>query len=251
MTKETTQVINAFWTGGMDSTYNLVQRLMTTSAQVQPHYIVRHENSTGIEIDTMITIRRALFSKYPEFRSRLLPTVYTNEDNIAGFEDIDIEVEELRKEVKINEQYQILAHYCREKEIDQIDLAYELDVDTQAEDVLIEAYFGTSTAFKSFTNPLKKVTKKDCYKLAKENGWADILLMTSFCRRPRFKVEACGVCGTCSDAVKNGMGFRLPLVPRIKANLLMPFRNYWRKNSAKKKESKLFKLIKVRFEGKL
>jgi len=251
MKNETNKVINAFWTGGMDSTFNLVQRLMTTSAQVRPHYIVRHENSTGIEIDTMITIRRALFLKYPEFRSRLLPTVYTNEDTIPRFSEVDLDVEELRKEIKINEQYQILAHYCRAEKIDQIDLAYELDEDTLPDDVLIERYFGNSLAFKSFTNPLQTVTKRDCYKLAKENGWADILLMTSFCRRPRFKVQPCGVCGTCSDTVRNGMGFRLPLIPRIKANLLMPVRNYWRNSSAKQKQSRFFKFIKRKYEGKL
>ena len=38
----------------MDSTFNLIQRLLTTTVPVQPHYIVRHEDSTGIEIDTMM-----------------------------------------------------------------------------------------------------------------------------------------------------------------------------------------------------
>ncbi len=244
-------MINAFWTGGMDSTFNLIQRLMTTSVPVRPHYIVRHEESTGIEIDTMIDIRRALLSKYPEFRPRLLPTVYTNEDSIPRSEAVDTEIEELRKQVTIKEQYQILAYYCREFKIDQIDLAYELDEDTLPDEILVANFFGNSAVFKNITNPLEKVTKKDCYQIAKDGGWADLLLMTSFCRRPRKKITPCGVCGTCSDAVRNGMGFRLPLIPRIKANLLMPFRNYYRKHAYTKKDSRLFKLAKRKFESKL
>jgi len=251
MMKETKQVINVFWTGGMDSTFNLVRQLMTTSDQVRPHYIVRHENSTGIEIDTMISIRRALLVKYPDFRSRLLPTVYTNEDLIPRFKEIDLEIEELRKEIKINEQYQILAHYCREFNIEQVDLVYELFLDETPEDILLADYFGKSMAFRSFRNPIKNMTKKDCYREAKENGWSEFLLMTSFCRRPKVNIKPCGVCGPCTDAVKNGMGFRLPVIPRIKANLFLPFRSYWRKNAAGNKDSRLFRLIRRKYEGKL
>lgn len=235
----------------MDSTFNLIQQLMTTSAQVRPHYIVRHENSTGTEIDTMNNISRALFSKHPEFRSRLLPTIYTNEDNIVRFKEIDLEIEELRKEIKINEQYQILAHYCMEFKIEQVDLVYELFVDESPEDILLGDFFGKTLAFKSFRNPLKNKTKKECYLEAKKHGWSEFLLMTSFCRRPRKNNKVCGACGPCTDAVKNGMGFRLPLIPRIKANLLLPFRNYWRRSSAEKKDSRFFKLIRRKYEGKL
>jgi hypothetical protein len=251
MMNENTQVINAFWTGGMDSTFNLIQRLLTTTVPVQPHYIVRHEDSTGIEIDTMITIRRAVVAKFPELRSRFLPTIYTNEDTIPRSREVDKEIEALKKQVKINEQYQILAHYCREFKIEQIDLSYELDVDTAPDEILIADFFGKPGAFKSFINPLETVTKRDCYKIAKDGGWSDLILLTSFCRRPRKKITPCGVCGTCSDTVRNGMGFRLPVIPRIKANMLMPFRNYWRKNKSKQKQNRYFKLIQRRFEGKL
>jgi len=248
---ENTNVINAFWTGGMDSTFNLIQRLLTTSVPVQPHYIVRHEDSTGIEIDTMITIRRAVVAKFPELRSRFLPTIYTNEDTFSRSKELDAKIEELRKQVKINEQYQILAHYCREFKIDRVDLSYELDDDTVPGEIVVADYFGKSEAFRSFFNPLETVTKRDCYRIAKEGGWSDLLLLTSFCRRPRKKIRPCGVCGTCSDAVRNGMGFRLPVIPRIKANLLMPFRNYWRKNKGKQKQNRYFKLIQQKFEGRL
>ena len=97
MIDNTTEKIKIFWTGGLDSTFRLVQLLFTTKHIVEPHYIVRHEDSTGIEIDTMIQIRRALTRKYPEVRSRFLPTVYVNEAYIPEFEDVKEEIEELKK----------------------------------------------------------------------------------------------------------------------------------------------------------
>ena len=121
--KETANKINIFWTGGLDSTFRLIQLLTTTTGLVQPHYIVRHEDSTGIEINTMIQIRRTLVRQYPEVRSRFLPTIYTNEDLIPGFKDIDEQIEELKKAGKVAEQYQIMSNYCREFNINKIEVA--------------------------------------------------------------------------------------------------------------------------------
>ena len=87
-TRKKEKVNHVFWTGGLDSSFRVINLLMTTKDPIQPHYIVRHEESTGNEIDAMNNIRRAASKKNPEFRSRLLPTIYTNEDSIQKvFED--------------------------------------------------------------------------------------------------------------------------------------------------------------------
>ena len=43
-----------FWTGGWDSTFRLLQLLLEENKIVQTHYVIRSEQSTGQEIDTMI-----------------------------------------------------------------------------------------------------------------------------------------------------------------------------------------------------
>lgn len=245
------KTIDIFWTGGMDSTFRVIQLLVETSSKVRPHYIVRHEHSTGIEIDTMIGIRREIVRKFPEVRSRFLPTKYTNEGCIRVFEEIDDEIEELRKTVRVHEQYQILAHYCREFNINQIDLCYEGSLNPIFQgDKKVSFYFGNSLAFQSFNRVLGKMSKRACYDYAKEKGWDDILLMTTFCRRPRKRITPCGQCGPCIDVASRGMGFRLPLKSRIKANIIFPLRKFYRRNYLNH-DKWLFKLIKKKFENKL
>ena len=56
---------NVFWTGGLDSTAHLLHLLIMNSELVQPHYIIRSEESTGNEIDTMNKIRRTVLQLYP------------------------------------------------------------------------------------------------------------------------------------------------------------------------------------------
>lgn len=249
---EKNNIINVFWTGGMDSTFNLIQKLLTTSSLIHPHYIVRHEDSTGNEINTMINIRRAIIKKFPDVRSRFLPTTYTNEDYIPKFEEIDSEIAELRKKVRVHEQYQIMAHYCKANNIDKIDVSYEMQADDSNSDGMsIAQYIGNTEAFKSFVNPLKEVTKKECYYLAKDNNWNDLLDLTSFCRRPRRKkIHPCGSCGPCIDVVKEGLGFRLPFSSRTKAKIQIPFRKFWRRNFLKHDKG-VFKIIKRYLIGRL
>ncbi len=111
-------------------------------------------------------------------------------------------------------------------------------------------HFKNSTAFNSFRFPIIELTKQDFFHVAETNGWDDILLMTSFCRRPVINVKPCGVCGPCNDAVKSGIGFRFPFRSKMKSRILIPFRRYYRKNYDKQDKTLFFKFIKNHFESK-
>jgi hypothetical protein len=244
--KNNEETIDVFWTGGLDSTFSLIRLLDANDKQVQPHYLIGRESSTGNEIDTMTRIRRALVAQSPELGSRLLPTVYTNQHLIPVFEDIKVEIEALRENGKVADQYEIMANYCRASNIDRIEVS--LTSITGEKDSF--EHFRKAAAFKPFVYPTIELSKVEMFRIARENKWDDILNMTSFCRRPRKKVKPCGVCGPCVDAVMSGMGYRLPLVSRIKARIQIPFRNYYRKNYLKHDKSKFFRWIKKKFEGK-
>ena len=244
--KNSEETIQVFWTGGLDSTFTLIRLLHTTTQQVQPHYLVGSEDSTGNEIDTMVRIRRALVKQYPELQSRFLHTILTNQLLIPEFEDVKEELEELRKTGKVAEQYETMANYCKAYKVDKIEVS--LTSITGEKDSF--DHFKNAAAFKSFTYPTIGLSKRDMFRIARENNWDDTLNMTSFCRRPRKKVKACGVCGPCVDAVMSGMGHRLPLGSRLKANIQIPFRNYYRKNYLKHDKSKFFIWVTEKFEGK-
>ena len=247
--KETIDKVDLFWTGGWDSSFRLIQLLLTTESQVQPHYIIRHEDSTGTEITTMIKIRRAIVRDFPEVRSRFLQTVYTNEDLISRYDDIEEQVKELSTQVRVNDQYRIMSNYCRELSIDRIEVSLDKTPGETAQEWL-EKHFKGIPAFSCFSYPIFDLTKADMLDIARTNGWEEILKMTSFCRRPP-KIKPCGPCGPCTDAVISGMGFRLPFKSRMKAKLLIPLRKYWRNNYDKNKGTKLFRLIERRFVGRL
>lgn len=248
--KETINKIDIFWTGGMDSTFRVIQLLLTTNYLVQPHYIVRHEHSTGIEIYTQIRLRRMISSDFPEVMLRLLPTIYTNENLIPEFNDINEQITDLRKNgKKIVQQYELMANYCREFNINKIDVALDKTPGEPAQEWL-DKHFAGASAFDSFTYPIFHLTKIDMIKIAQENKWDDILALTSFCRRPNIKITPCGQCGPCIDAVISGVGFRLPFIPRMKAKIQIPFRRFWRNNYYKHQDKWFFKFAKRFLEAR-
>ena len=81
--KDKPEPVHLAWTAGWDSTFRLLQLLLIEKRPVQPHYIVRPEESTGQEIDAMHRIRRRLLSDYPEAREGLKPTALIDVRAIA------------------------------------------------------------------------------------------------------------------------------------------------------------------------
>lgn len=238
-----------FWTGGWDSTFRLIQLLRTSNAVVQPHYILRHEDSTGVEISAMIKIQREIIRQFPDVKLRLLPTKYIDGDLIKNNKNIDEQISNLRKTTKLNEQYRLMANYCWEKNIHEIEVSLDQTPGQSAQEWL-DKHFKGASAFDSFTYPIFHLTKQDMLKIARENGWEEILFLTSFCRRPNVHVMPCGKCGPCVDAVYAGMSFRLPFIRRIKAKLQFPLRKLWRENYYKNQNNWFFKFFNKKFESK-
>ncbi|MDF1576028.1 MAG: hypothetical protein P1P86_12645 [Bacteroidales bacterium] len=239
-------VVNVFWTSGVDSTFRIIQLLLTSENTVQPHYLVRYESSTGIEIDTMIYLRRMIVRKYPEVGSRFLPTIYVNEGLIPRDEDVIGHINELRNLDKVTEQYDVMSCYCKAFDIEEIEVA----LTRVTRDKPFFKDFEKCKAFTPFRYPTINLTKKEMFSIARKGGWHEILIRTSFCHRPKKKISPCGTCGPCSDAVMAGMGFRFPLFTRMKAWLVIPLRKFWRKNYHRQDSSKVFRYIKRKFEHK-
>ena len=240
--------IKLFWTSGWDSTFRLIQVLMTTDLTIEPHFIIRTEHSTGIEIDAQIKIRRLISRKYPEVISRLFPTVYMNADLITSYEDVFDEIESMRQTGRhINIQYDLLACYCRQFNIEKIEVGIIQELGGDSEKWLDDHLRGVE-AFNCFTYPIALVTKKDIDEITKKNGWDDIMALTSFCRRPKFNIRPCGACGPCFDTVKDGLSHRLPMKSRLKAKIQAPFRLFWRKYYYQNQNNWFFKSSKKALE---
>lgn len=230
------------WTGGWDSTFRLLQLLFEEKKVVKPHYIIRPQECTGKEIDSIHNIRRVISRLYPEQRKLILPIAYTSIGEIKQNNAITDEYEKIAKTKNINLQYEILARYCDQIGVTSMELS-----------VLSNETFGyfnsNTTIFRYFEFPVLGLTKKEMAEIADENGWTELMKMTWFCRRPK-SGHPCGLCGPCTDVAAAGMGWRLPLKARIIAHIQLPFRQWWRNNYQKHNKGILRyvpKLLKDKF----
>ncbi len=254
-------VTNLLWTGGWDSTFRLLQLLFLEEKVVQPHYVITAQECAGKEITTINNIRRKLSRKYPEAKELLLPVKYPNIELIERYEDIRKGYEDIKESIFISPQYVWFARYCEEYNLnleigiekgarshemledfvrESRDSVFEVD-----KNIAPESFY---EIFKYFQFPLLNYTKLDMEEIASEQGWLEIMKMTWFCRRPN-KGRPCGFCGPCTDAVIDGLGWRLPLRSRIIASIQLPLRKWWRQNYKKQSEG-ILEYIPELFAGK-
>jgi hypothetical protein len=237
------KTVDIFWTGGFDSTFRVLQLLTQSDYKIQPHYIILEDKSTWVEMDTMIRIRKVINDRFYNLAHRLLPTVYTNQKLIKKNPEIEAEISRLRQEMKVIEQYRLMANYCKELNIFNIEVAI---IYLEGEMELFKQHRGTGI-FKAFSFPIIELSKKMVYDISIKEGWDDILMMTSFCKRPIVKVKPCGLCSPCTTAVEGGLDFRLPLKSRLIAKLQIPFRKYIRNRYKNLKNNKMI----IEFQKKL
>ncbi|SMO41472.1 hypothetical protein [Fodinibius sediminis] len=227
----TTQLL---WTGGWDSTFRLLQLLFLENKMVKTHYIVRAQECTGKEIDTMHNIRRKILRQHPEMKNLFLPISYIGIGEIKKNKAITAEYRQIAKSKKINLQYEILARYC-----DQIGV-FPMELSVISSETF-DYFKSNSPIFKYFEFPVLGLTKKEMANIAEKNGWMEVMKITWFCRRPQ-NGRPCGFCGPCTDVAMAGMGWRLPLKARIVAGIQLPFRRWWR-NNYQKHEKGIMKYI--------
>ncbi len=136
----------------------------------------------------------------------------------------------LRKTYNIGTQYEwfaLLAKYLGIKMESAVVHQYHGKVEdaidaegilgTVADDILLERYCVFSkgdieTAYNVFGNlifPVIKLSKEDEERIARENGWLDIMKLSWFCHSP-INGKPCGLCGPCDDAMNTGMDWRMP-----------------------------------------
>lgn len=235
--------VNLAWTGGWDSTFRLLQLLLIEKRHAQPHYIIRAESSTGQEIDAMNRIRRELFRRFPEARHLLMPTCFVDVRWLDYPDEMISECERIRRSGKLNEQYPLLAWYCKKSGITDIEVCINRN-----EVVALKA-IDSSDLFEALRSPLVQFDKQETRDVSYGSGWQSIMQYTVFCRNPK-KGAPCGLCGPCFDAVTMGFGGRLPPFRRMIAYVQVPFRRWYRRNRntmSPKSKKAILRIMKGRF----
>ena len=215
--------VEMLWTGGWDSTFRLLDLTITQGREVQPHY-VRDElrRSTGAELAAMDRILDALRAQYPEAAMRVRPV--DSSATVASLppdEVVTASLARLKEHGHLGDQYEWLARFAAEREIDGLELSIHRDdraagfldghvyVDGDAHVLEDDPSNPDLAIFGRFRFPLFDITKVQMQGIATAAGWAHLLELTWFCHRPE-RGKPCGLCAPCRYTREEGLGRRVP-----------------------------------------
>lgn len=224
--------VNLFWTGGWDSTFELLDLTLRLKQPVQPIYLLDEDRkSTDAEILTIKRIKKYLNERHPFTQKLIEPVKYFEVDEIPQDKEIEEAFDDLRQESYLGMQYNWLARFCRWQVIDEIELCInggnvhhaiedwvkEVTTPFRKYYVIDEEYQDSEiyTLFGCYTFPIMDFNKARIHQISKERGWQDIMLKTSFCFNPSDDLVPCGACNPCKYAIEGGVGWRIPITRRI------------------------------------
>jgi hypothetical protein len=238
--------VNLLWTGGWDSTFHLLQLLITHRSIVTPFYLMdEYRPSTSFEIRTIRQIKKRLFNDYPYTQELLKPTQYLAVGDVEPDPEITQAYKAIIGEKRLGKQYEWLARFCKQNSI--LDMQLCIHRDDKAH-LVLEPYVSEDHTgayplfrldetyklqqeyclFRFFAFPVFNLTKLQMADSAKEQGWKEIMAMTWFCHTPRRDKKPCGHCNPCIYTIEEGLGWRIPFTGRItyviQTRLAMPAR---------------------------
>jgi hypothetical protein len=228
--------INLLWTGGWDSTFQLLQLLIVYRNCVVPYYIIDTERkSIHIEIQTMKRIKDKLFTEYPFTRELLQPTRFYSVSDILPDPKISMAYQSILKNRHLGLQYEWIARFCKEHSISNMQLSIQKHIKPNKASLSDQPIFTISTdglrdvyiidskfkkkdeyvLFRYFCFPIINTSKLQMAAISKKNGWDMIMLKTWFCHNPTCNIKPCGKCKPCLIAIKENFGWRIPYIRRI------------------------------------
>lgn len=218
------------WTGGWDSTFQLMQLLLLEKRRVEPYYLIDEDRpATGIELLTMKRIRASIRELHEPADELMQSTRFFSVFDVPACPTIADAYEAILRRRFIGRQYEWLARFCEHHGIAALQLCIHVDdkaaavvrpLVTAAQHghprVLDGQSLGTSehALFKYFEFPILELTKRDMARIARERGWSQIMQMTWFCHNPR-NGRPCGLCNPCRYTIEEGLAWRVPLARRV------------------------------------
>lgn len=229
------------WTGGWDSTFRILEAAIVEKRVVQPVYVInRARPSTDVEIQTMDDIRQAVGEQYgPETADLIKPTQFFQHRDIPEHAGVRVAYDAIVAQRHLGIQYMWLAEFCIWQDTKDLELGmhwinrwedapcrwikdnsvfdgytYRIKEDPQDPDIAM--------VLGRYSFPILPMTKDEMGIVAAQYGFANLMSKTFFCHRPTRSRAPCGLCMPCTTAIKEGLGYRIPLRNRYK-HKLRPF----------------------------
>lgn len=225
--RENDETVDLLWTGGWDSTFRLLELVLCHRRRVRPIYLVNTDRaSTLLEFRTMKRIRRLISDVCEKSAALVEPSDVVLRYELAPDAEIAGQYSRLTRRSHVGPQYAWLARMAKQRNLSALELGVQADgridaiLDGQVRPVrsakgrvsweLQEGALTTDLAmFRSFRFPLLRVTKLEMERIAREQGFADIMEHTWFCHSPLLG-KPCGLCLPCQYAREEGMARRIP-----------------------------------------
>jgi hypothetical protein len=232
------EVQNILWTGGWDSTFQLVRSLVSETREIQPFYLIdESRSSTGMELLTMRRIKHKIRADIPARATALLPVRFIAVSDLLDDEKIAGAFARIRKRTRIGIQYEWLGRFCCQFRVSDLQLCIHQDdrahvaLEAVVEDQggrnyrVMRRYEGTDehVLFQYYSFPVFDLTKRDMLAIAKEQGFESIMKLTWFCHAPK-DGKPCGTCGPCRYTIEEGFGWRVPYFRRLKGSMVSSIR---------------------------
>lgn len=225
--------VSLLWTGGWDSTFQLLRLLLQHRLPVQPYYLEDATRaSTQTELDTIQRISDALRRDHPHTQRLLRPLRRHRVDDADRDPHIQQALRQVRQRLYIGSQYEWLPLFCKRLDLDNIELSVHVDDKVQAllSSMVTEfqqadtyrsyrvdmrhAHTPEYTLFGRFSFPVFGIDKRAMEAEATRAGWDRYMEMTWFCHRPRHG-KPCGACAPCVYAIEEGLARRVPRSRRV------------------------------------
>ena len=254
---------NLLWTGGLDSTYRLLELVFDKNTTVQPIYVKDPTRpSTEMELFTMQKIKGLINKENSKAEALILPTLFFDLNEIPKNQEISQTFHELQKIRHLGHQYDWLARFCKWQQLIDLELGVikkgevsgygeslsqsfapflkeddtgvaafdEAKVINAKEKDKAKLYF---ELFKFYRFPIIKRSKKEMLALAQAKGWQGIIENIWFCHRPK-NGKPCGKCNPCRTAVSEGLGNSISFSRKLLFNLKSKLGIYWLKKLLRK-----------------
>ena len=225
--------VDLLWTGGWDSTFRLLQLVVSEGRTVRPHYVFNDERRGAVEeTRAMRRVAETLARSHPEAAPRVLPTRVAFRHDVDGEGGAADARERLLGETYLGTQYVWLAAYAEAAGVEALEMSVHLD--DKAEHYLRphvvarpgggyelspSAPADVRALYGRFVFPLLDLSKPEMRRVARAEGFEGAMRHTWFCHEP-IRGEPCGRCAPCQYTIEEGLGDRLPRAAHLRSRTL-------------------------------
>ena len=226
------RIVHILWTGGLDSTYRMVE-LSRKKCVILPHYVIVNRKNIKNELRAISQITRILNSDKRTI-AEIRPLETFLKCDLEEYPDIQSAWEILheKKDFK-SQQYPLFTRYARQKNL-KLEMGIQFSKGGTVAKVLDESYlvdcpddddvrmidpemgsreWASYTLFQDFRFPksLYHKTKREEIEELKRLGYDKVLKKVWTCFRPVLGMP-CGHCFACQSAIYEGAGELIPKV---------------------------------------